>query len=243
MRMCRNDEKKRESAFDAALQRWFHAITSHFCFGIFLGAWSFASLLLIIGCIWLFLETGGMIFLAAILPLSAISGGLWASVHGMNRQLQFDHVTYLFKELWKHVRQNFAQGVCFGILLALVCTVLYGPILAGQMLEKELPVGFICIILLGTVLLPVLADYTFYQISRWKIGLFSAARNSVLLMFQMGWRSIAVCVIWLGYYILVALYPFVLVPLSLFCGMMPVLNMTTQALFAPKIDLLMENSS
>lgn len=239
MPMSHNNEKRRESAFDVALQRWFHAITGHFCFGIFLGAWSFAALLLIIGCIWLFVETGGIIFLVATVPFAAISGGLWASIHGMNRQLQFEHVNYLFKELWKHVRQNFMQGACFGILLILVCEMLYLPIITGQMLEKEILFGFICIILLGTVLLPVLADYTFYQISHWKMGLLSAIRNSFFLMFQMGWRSIAVCVIWLAYYILIVVYPFVLAPISLFCGMMSVLNMTTQALFAPKIDTLM----
>lgn len=237
-----HNEKRRESPFVVALQRWFHAITGRFCFAVFLGAWMFVPLLLLVGCIGLFVETGGMIFLAAAVPLAAISGGFWASIHGMDRQLQFEHVTYLFKELWKHVRQNFAQGACFGILLLLFCGMLYMPFVAGQILEEEVPFGFVCLLVLGTLLLPVIADYTFYQISHWKIGLFSAVRNSVFLMFQMGWRSIAVCVIWLAYFVLAAVYPLVLAPLSLFCGILPVLNMTTQALFAPKIDMLMSNA-
>ena len=237
--MLHNNEERRESAFDIALQRWFHAITGHFLFGVFLGAWSFVFLLLVIGCVRLFAETGGMVFLAAVIPFAAICGGLWASVHGMNRQLQFGHVPYLFKELWKHVRQNFAQGACLGMLLALVCALLYLPIVVFQMLEEEIPFALLCVILFGTLLLPVWADYTFYQISHWSMRLLGAARNSFLLMFQMGWRSIAVCTIWLAYYILLVMYPLVLTPLSLFCGIMSVLNMTTQALFVSKIDALM----
>lgn len=239
MPMFHNQHKRKESAFDVALQRWFHVLTGYCCFSIFLGAWSFVSLLLVIGCVWLFTETGGMIFLAAALLFAACSGGLWVSVHGMNRQLQFGHVAYLFKELWKHIRQNFLQGACFGVLLSLVCAVLYLPVVVSQMLGKELPFALVCLILLGTLLLPVWADYTFYQISHWRIRLLDAARNSFFLMLQMGWRSIAVCTIWIAYYILLEVYPHVLVPLSLFCGLMSVLNMTTQALFVPKMDMLM----
>lgn len=237
--MRRNGEKRRENAFDLALQRWFHAITGHVAFGIFLGAWSFVPQILIVCCIWLFIRTGGIVFLIAIIPFAAASGGFWAAVHGMNRQLQFDHAPYLFQAFWKHMRQNFLQGACLGILLALVCTLLYLPVVVFQMLEKEIPFALICVILFGTLLLPVLADYTFYQISHWKIELFAAIQNSFLLMFRMGWRSIAVCIVWLAYYVLMSMYPLVLAPLSLFCGIPSVLNTTTQALFVPRIDALM----
>jgi uncharacterized membrane protein YesL len=234
-----NNEKPRERAFDIALQRWFHAITDHFFFAVLLGALSLISLMLTMGCIWFFTETGGVIFLAAAVPLAAIAGGIWASIHGINRQLQFDHVSYLFQAFWKHLRQNFLQGACLGILLALVCGLLYLPVVVFPMLQEAIPFALICVILFGTLLLPVLTDYTFYQISHWEIGLFAAIQNSFFLMFQMGWRSIAVCVIWLAYYFLMIMYPLILAPLSLFCGIMSVLNMTTQALFAPKMEALM----
>ena len=241
--MHQSGKERRESAFDVALQRWFHAITGHVAFGIFLGAWSFVSQILIFCCIWLFVRSGGIIFLAAIIPCAAICGGFWASVHGMNRQLQFGHVSYLFQEFWKHMRQNFLQGACFGILLALACAMLYLPVVVFQMLETEIPFALLCVILFGTLLLPVLADYTFYQISHWKIELFAAIQNSFFLMFRMGWRSIAVCVVWLAYYCLMIVFPPVLAPLSLFCGLLSVLNATTQAMFVPRIDAQMEACS
>ena len=233
----------KETKFDIAVQQWFHAITGHFTFSIFLGAWHFVSLLPIAACVWFFVETGGIVFLAAAIPFAAISGGIWASIHGMNRQLQFGHTTYLFKELWKHIRQNFVQGAHLGVLLLLVCAVLYLPLLIGQMLQKEIPFGFLCVIMVGSVLLPIMTDYTFYQISHWEIKLFLAIRNSISLMLRVGWKSIAVCVIWIVYCVLTAIFPLVLAPLSLFCGLTSVLNMTTQALYVPKIDSLMTNKS
>lgn len=231
----------KETKLDIAVQQWFHAITGHFTFSIFLGAWHFVSFLPIAACVWFFVETGGIIFLVATVPFAAISGGIWASIHGMNRQLQFEHTTYLFKELWKHIRQNFVQGTYLGVLLLLVCAVLYLPLVMSQMLQKEIPFGFLCVILVASVLVPVIADYTFYQISRWKIKLFAAIGNSFALMLRVGWQSIAVCVIWIVYCILTAIFPLALAPLSLFCGLTSVLNMTTQALYSPKIDSLMSN--
>lgn len=229
----------RETKLDIAVQRWIHAITGHIAFSIFLGAWHTVSLLPIAVCSWFFMKTGGIIFLAAIVPFAAISGGVWASVHGINRQLQFEHTTYLFKELWKHLQRNFLQGACLGVLLLLACIVLYLPLAASRILQTEMPFALLCIIMTGTVLLPVAAEYTFYQISRWKISLFAAIRNSFVLMFRMGWRSAVVCVIWLAAFLLVAIFPYILVPLSLFCGLTSVLNMTTHALFAPEMDVLM----
>lgn len=241
--MLHNDEKPQEKTFDIALQRWFHAITGHILFNILLGAFSIASIGLIMGCVWFFAETGGVIFLAVAVPLAAVAGGIWATIHGINRQLQFDHVTYLLKDLWKHIRQTFTQGAWFGIVLMLFCTVLYLPVLMSQMMQEEIPLGFVCLSLTGTVLLPIVAEYTFYQISHWKIGTFAAIRNSMVLIFHLRWRSIAVCIIWAAYYVLLVIYPLVMIPLSMLCGLMPVLNMTTQALVAPKIDAQMEAHS
>lgn len=241
--MFHSSGERRESAFDIALQRWFHAITDHFFFSIFLGAWGFVPLLLIIGCVLLFAQTGGLIFVAAAIPLAAVAGGIWASIHGMNRQLQFGHTTYLFKELWKHLRQSFMQGACFGVLLLLACAVLFLPLVMGQMLQEEVPFGLLCAIMAGAMMLSVIADYTFYQISHWKIKLAAAIGNSFTLMLRVGWRSIMVCVIWIAYCVLTVVFPLVLVPLSLFCGLTSVLNMTVQALSAPQIDALMEHAS
>lgn len=235
--------ESKETKLDIAVQQWFQAITGHFTFSVFLGAWHFVSLLPIAACIWFFVETGGIVFLATTIPFAAISGGVWASIHGMNRQLQFGHTTYLFKELWKHIRQNFVQGALLGVLLFLVCTVLYLPLLMTQMQQREIPFGFLCVIIVGSVLLPIMTDYTFYQISHWEIRLFAAIRNSISLMFRVGWRSIAVCVIWIVYCVLIATFPLVVAPLSLFCGLTTVLNMTTQTLYVPKIDSLMTNKS
>ena len=233
----------KETKLDIAVQQWLHAITGHLTFNIFLGAWHFVSLPPIAACIWLFVETGGVIFLAATIPFAAISGGIWASLHGMNRQLQFEHTTYLFKELWKHIRQNFVQGACLGVLLLLACAVLYLPLVVSRMLQEEIPFGFLCIIMVGSVLLPVIAEYTFYQISHWKIKLFAAIGNSLALMLGAGWRSIVTGTIWIAFYTMTAIFPLVLVPLSLFCGLTSVLNMTAHAIFVPKIDALMEKHS
>ena len=239
--MIHHDEKQPQKPFDIALQRWFHAITGHFFFTAMLGALSLTSVLLVIGCFWLFAKTGGVIFLIGSIPFAALSGGIWAPMHGMNRQLQFDHTNYLFKELWKHTRQSFVHGAALGVLLLFVCIVLYLPILMSLMLQEPIPFGVVCIIMIGSVLLPVVADYTFYQISRWEISLFAAISNSFLLIFRVGWPSVATCLVWVAYFILTIFFPYTLVPLSLFIGLTSVLNLTTQALYSPKIDELMSN--
>lgn len=233
---------KLEPNWIKTIKRWSQTVTSHFLFFVFLGAIHSLSFLPMAALFVLFFQTGGLIFLVASIPAAGISGGVWAAVHATVRELQFDFPVYLFQSFWNSLRQNFKQGAAFGVLLALLWVVLGLPVLLAQLLGEAMPFGLVCVTAIGIVLLLVLSEYSFYQIGRWILPLSVIVKNSVYLLFKIGWPSIVVAAIWILFYCGLLFFPAYLLPICLFLGLSIFLCLTCQAFYVPRLEALMEDA-
>jgi hypothetical protein len=89
------------------------------------------------------------------------------------------------------------------------------------------------------LLLCVVSAYAHYQLSRYELSVAAALRNSFLLLFGMGWRSVAVCLVWIAFAVAALLVAHILLPVCLLLGLTVMLCITEQTFLAPRIDKLM----
>lgn len=233
-----NSRNNQESALVETLSRWLHAITRHFMFLVFLGCMHWIGLMPVLWTGLLFLRTSNWRFAIAFFVLAGIPGVIWTAIHRMVWSLQFGFPIYLFQELWKSIILNFHQGWRLGMIFAFLGSVIAAPIYTANQYQQMLPFGIICLMAICMLLFLVISSYTYYQVSRYELTILSALRNSVLLLFNMGWRSIPVCLIWIVLICGIILVGHVVLPLCMFCGLTIILCITEQAIFVPRIDKL-----
>ena len=223
----------------AAARRWLHAVTGHFTFNVCMGGAHCVSLAPGIVLTYLFWTTGSLIFLAAGIALFGLSGAVWTAIHRTAWGLQFDFPVYLFREFWQNLKKNFRQGWCLGVILATLWAMVASPLYLAQAIGQELPFAVVCFMGAAALLLCVVSAYAHYQLSRYELSVAAALRNSFLLLFGMGWRSVAVCLVWIAFAVAALLVVHILLPVCLLLGLTVMLCITEQAFLAPRIDKLM----
>lgn len=234
----KNIRANQESPLIEAWNQWFHAITGHFMFVVFLGCVYCIGFAPVLWNGLRFLRTKNWWFAIAFFVLAGIPGVIWTAIHRMVWSLQFGFPTYLFKEMWKSITLNFHQGWRLGMIFAFLGSAIAAPIYAANQYQQALPFGIVCLMVISILLLFVISSYTYYQVSRYELTILSALRNSVLLLFNMGWRSIPVCLIWITFVGGILLTPQIVIPLCMFCGFTIILCITEQSIIAPPIDKL-----
>lgn len=220
-----------------AARRWVHGITGHFMFNVFMGGLHCISLLPGVVLAYLFWNTGGLLFLVAAVLAFGLPGAVWAGIHRTAWAIQFDFPVYLFRELWKNLKDNFRSGWKLGMILAALWALIASPLYLSYVMQEGLPVAIVCVMGAAALLLIVISAYTNYQLCRYELTVTAALRNSVLLLFSMGWRSIPVCLLWIA---LAAGFLFaaqIMLPICL-CGLTAFLCITEQAFLVPRIDKL-----
>ena len=231
----------RDSPLIDAWRRWVHAITGHYMFLVFLGGLHWIGSVPALWLLILFLNTGNWIYAAGFAVLAGIPGVIWTAMHRTVWTLQFGFPVYLFKELWKNIRQSFRQGWQLGMLFAFLWGIVFAPVYAAQQYGQTLPFGIVCLMTICALLLCVISSYTYYQISRYVLSIGAALRNSILLLINIGWRSAVVCLIWIAFVCGVLLAGQIVLPVCMFCGLTVILCAAEQAFFVPCIDKLLNS--
>ena len=222
-----------------AARRWLHAVAGHFTFNVCMGGAHCISLAPGIVLTYLFWNTGSLLFLAAGILLLGFAGTVWTAIHRMAWSLQFGFPVYLFKEFGQNLKKNFRQSWCLGMILAAMWAMVASPLYLAQTIQQELPFAVVCIMGAAALLLCVISSYAHYQLSRYELSVGAALRNSFLLLFSMGWRSVAVCLLWIAFAVAAVFAAHILLPACLLCGLTVILCITEQAFLAPRIDKLM----
>ena len=239
MAFFQNTSDKEAPPAVTAVRRWLHAVTGHFTFLVCMGGVHCVSLAPGIVFAYLFRNTGGLLFLAAGILLSGLAGVVWTAIHRMAWRLQFGFPVYLFKEFRQDLKKNFRQGWILGVIFAALWALLASPLYIAEVTQQGLPFAVVCIMGAAALLLIVFSSYAHYQISRYELTLGEALRNSLLLLFSMGWRSVIVCLLWIALAAGMLFAGQILLPVCLLCGFTVILCITEQTFLAPRIDKLM----
>lgn len=239
MAFFKNTSDKDTPPAVTAARRWVHAVTGHFTFNVCMGGAHCISLAPGIVFTYLFWNTGDLIFLAAGILLSGLAGAVWTAIHRMAWSIQFDFPVYLFKELRQHLKKNFRQGWLLGMIFAALWALLASPLYIAEVTQQGLPFAVVCIMGAAALLLIAVSAYAHYQISRYELTVGAALRNSLLLLFSMGWRSIIVCLLWITFAVGMLFAGQILLPVCLLCGFTVTLCITEQTFLAPRIDKLL----
>lgn len=239
MAIFQDENGRPEPPVVTAAKRWFHAVTAHFTFCVCLGAAHCVSLVPCTVLLYLFGKMGGFLHLLGAVVLAGLPGAVWTAIHRMSRQMQFGHPVYLFREFWGYLRQNFRRGWLLGMVLGLLWLLTASPLAAAERYQQPLPVPLVCLMGACAMVLAVVGEYACYQLSRYELTVSAAMKNGILLIFSMGWRSIAVCLAWIALAVGLLLAGQILLPVCLLCGLTVILCMTEQSFFAPRIDTLL----
>ena len=221
------------------VRRWARTLVGHFSLCVCMGAVLCLTLLPGLALVYLFLGSGGLIFLAAAIPALGLAGPVWAATQRVCWDIQFGFPSYLFKTFWREIRKNFRQGFLLGMLTGFLWLLLGLVLFFAATYQVNIPFLVRVVVILAAGLLSAAACYSFYQITRWKLSLRAVIGNSLLLFFAVGLRTIAVAVVWLVFIVALLRYYLVVVPLCLVCGLPALMCMTSQAIFVPRLDALL----
>ena len=128
-------------------------------------------------------------------------------------------------------------GLMLGISLIPAALCLYGFLSTGAL------VYVLGGILSGAVALASAGGYAFYQSARWELRLGVVLTNSLLLLFAVKWRTLLAGALWLALPAALVLWYPVVFPLCVITGLPVLMSVTVQAVFAPEVDRLMEESA
>ncbi|MBD5160627.1 MAG: hypothetical protein HDT14_01105 [Oscillibacter sp.] len=223
--------------------RWFRAVTGHFCFVIFIGLMLGISLIPAALCVYGFLSTGALVYVLGGILSGAVAGPVWAAIQRAAWELQFGHPWYLYRGFLHWLRSNLRQGAALGVLGAFLWTLLLSPAVMVPLGGLPLPVWLLVILAAGAVALASAGGYAFYQSARWELRLGVVLTNSLLLLFAVKWRTLLAGALWLALPAALALWYPVVFPLCVITGLPVLMSVTVQAVFAPEVDRLMEESA
>lgn len=219
--------------------RWFQAVTGHFCFVALVHLLLCLSLVPALLCAAAFLATGGAVFLPAAAACGAAAGPVAAAVQRAAWELQFGHPNYLYRSFFGWVRGNLRQGLALGAILGGLWCLLLSPLALLALGGTALPAWLWLTLAAGAAVLAAAGNYALYQAARWDLPLGALLKNSLLLLFAAGWRTLVTAAIGLlapaG---LLLCYPAAF-PLYVVTGLPVLLCVTAQAFFAPRVDALL----
>lgn len=222
------------------LERWFQAMTGHFCFSICTSLLLFLSLVPMILCICGFLRTGALIFVLGWVIANGMFGPVFTAMQRAAWELQFGVLYYPARDLLRWLRESLRQGAILGIFSAFLWTLLLSPLWLFTAGGPPLPLWLIALLAVSAVVLSTAEGYAFYQAARWDLRCRDLCRNSLLLLFAAGWQSFLSGLVWLILPVgLIFWYP-IMLPLSIIAGLPMIISITAQAIFSPSIDELMD---
>lgn len=152
-------------------------------------------------CLYLFLMTGGLIFLAGGLLLLIPAGPAVAALYDNGYQIVREIPKPARRGFFASYRANFAQGCgAMAVLLPLLALLVF-PLVA-----QEKPVWVTVCLLLSLYLTILFAALAFSQIALVALPLKQILKNSLLLPVGMGWRGLLVPAAQLLFFALVYRY-------------------------------------
>ncbi len=240
MNYFQNDPPREDAKPLGPVNRWFQAVTGHFCFVVCTGLLLGLSLVPAVLCVYGFLSTGALLFVLGWVLSGAAVGPVWTAVQRAAWELQFGHPCYLYRSLLHWLRDSLGQGAVLGVLAAALWTLLLSPAIIALLGGAPMPVWLWICLGAGALALASAGGYAFYQAARWELRLRGILTNSLLLLFAAGWRSLAVGGVWLAFLAGLAFWYPVVFPLCVITGLPVLLSVTTQALFAPAVDQLLD---
>lgn len=220
--------------------RWFQTVTGHFATVVCLNLAVILSALPGFLCLMLLLKSRALIFLPLTTLAASVAGPVWAAVNSTVLELQFGFPIYLWRGFLRQFRDNLRQGcvlaLIFATLWCLPATVLW----IAAAVNAFIPLTVLLCLCLVAFMLSIMSSYAYYQMVTRKLSVWAIFKNSLLLIFSMGWRSATIGSIWIVYIVTVLLFYPVMVPLSIIFGLPVLLCITTQSVIRTKLEALFQ---
>ncbi len=240
MNYFQNEPPREDASPLGPVNRWFQAVTGHFCFVVCTGLLLGLSLIPAVLCVYGFLSTGALLFVLGWTLSGAAVGAAWTAVQRAAWELQFGHPCYLYRSLLHWLWGSLRQGALLGVLWTALWTLLLSPAIIALMGGAPMPVWLVVCLGAGALVLASAGNYAFYQAARWELRLREILSNSLLLLLAAGWRGLLVGGLWLLFLVGLAFWYPVVFPLCVVTGLPVLLGITAQAVFAPQVDQLMD---
>ncbi len=220
------------------LGRWWQALSGNIFSLILLNLVIIAFLLPAIACVWAFLTFGGLVLIPAILVAFGLAGAAYTAVSKSIRELQFGMPVYLWKALFGYFKQYFWRGFTAGIICTSLLALVLLVIIIGTQGILALPLLIVICLTFGIFLLIPIIFYTFEQLTQMELRMAAVFKNSLLLIFAMGWRSVLLNALWLLPATLLMLFPNIIIPLCILPGLPALLCLSGQAITHAKLNRL-----
>lgn len=219
--------------------RWWQALSGNIFSLLLLNLILLAGFLPALACIWIMRALGGLLLVPAAIAASGLGGAVYAAVSRSLREIQFGFSVYLWRTLAGYLKEYFRQGFIAGVICASLWAL---PLLVLYMAADSLPPLIVVCLLLGILLLVPFAFYTFEQLTRMELTAAELLKNSLLLTFAMGWRSLLLDILWLLPAVGTAFFPNIMAPLWILPGLPVLLCLSGQAVTHSKLEQLFDEA-
>lgn len=220
------------------VERWFQTITSHYSTVVCLNLVVFLSVVPTLLSLLLLLRSGALIFLPLAVLTAGLTGPVWAAVNAISLELQFGFPTYLWRGFLRRIRENLLQGCALALVFAACWGVLTAVLWIASVMNAAVPLTVFIYLCLMAFLLCIMSSYAYYQIASRTLSTWAILKNSLLLIFAMGWRSAVIGLLWIIFIaVLILFYP-IMVPVCIIFGL-PVLHcVTIHAIIHSKMETI-----